>query len=74
MESEFAVRGDQEVCSLTGMKKVNTKAYHSQTDGLVENFNLTLCSMLAKYSKKLGDQWLVIYSSCCLPTEQIHIK
>ena len=29
----------REVCEVTGMEKVNTTAYHPQTDGLVENFN-----------------------------------
>ena len=42
---------------MTGMKKVNTTAYHPQTDGLVENFNRTLRSMLAKHSRKFGAQW-----------------
>ena len=36
------------VCSLLGTKKVNTSAYHPQTDGLVERFNRTLIDMLAK--------------------------
>ena len=36
------------VCSLLGTKKVNTSAYHPQTDGLVERFNRTLINMLSK--------------------------
>ena len=32
----------QDVCLLTGMRKLNTTAYHPQADGLVENFNRTL--------------------------------
>ena len=31
-----------------GVKKVNTSAYHPQSDGLVERFNRTLTDMLAK--------------------------
>lgn len=43
-----------EICKLTGMKKLNTTAYHPQTDGLVENFNRTLRAMIAKYCKTYG--------------------
>ena len=32
----------QEVCAVMRMKKINTTAYHPQTDGLVERFNHTL--------------------------------
>ena len=32
----------QEVCSLLGIKKINTSGYHPQTDGLIERFNRTL--------------------------------
>ena len=46
-----------EVYDLMGMKKVNTTAYHPQTDGLVERFNRTLTSMLAKTVKKDGSDW-----------------
>ena len=38
----------QEVCQLLGIHRVNTTAYHPQTDGLVERFNRTLIDMLAK--------------------------
>ena len=33
---------------MMGIKKINTSAYHPQTDGLVERFNRTLTDMLAK--------------------------
>ena len=36
------------VCDCLGVKKVNTSAYHPQSDGLVERFNRTLTDMLAK--------------------------
>ncbi len=36
------------VYEIMGMQKTNTTAYHPQTDGLVERFNRTLTSMLAK--------------------------
>ena len=38
----------QAVCEVMGVHKVNTTAYHPQTDGLVERFNRTLTDMLAK--------------------------
>lgn len=46
-----------EVYQLLGMRKVNTTAYHPQTDGLVERFNRTLTDMLAKKVKKSGRDW-----------------
>jgi len=36
------------VCDIMGVKKINTSGYHPQTDGLVEKFNSTLVSMIAK--------------------------
>ena len=38
----------QEICSLLGVKKINTSGYHPQTDGVVEKFNSTLTNMIAK--------------------------
>ena len=46
-----------EICLLMGIKKVNTTAYHPQTDGLVERFNRTLLDMLAKKVKPGGQDW-----------------
>ena len=40
-----------------GTKKVNTTSYHPQTDGLVERFNRTLISMLAKTVERDGRDW-----------------
>ena len=45
-----------EVCSMLGIKKLNTSAYHPQSDGLVERFNRTLTDMLAKTAKN-GADW-----------------
>ena len=47
-----------DVCRLTGMAKINTTAYHPQTDGLVENFNRTL---------RVG--YLFAASSVCVPNQ-----
>ena len=47
----------KDVCSLLGIKKLNTTAYHPQCDGLVERFNRTLKTMLRKHVTKYGNQW-----------------
>ena len=47
----------QRACKLCGIKKINTTAYHPQTDGMVERFNRSLRAMLAKYGKKYGAEW-----------------
>ena len=47
----------QNVCELMGSKKVNTTAYHPQTDGLVERFNRTLINMLSKKVERSGKDW-----------------
>ena len=46
-----------DVCKLMGIHKLNTTAYHPQTDGLVERFNRTLTDMLAKTVEKIGRNW-----------------
>ena len=47
----------QAVCEVMGVHKVNTTAYHPQTDGLVERFNRTLTNMLAKTVERSGRDW-----------------
>ena len=47
----------KEVELLLGFHKVNTTAYHPQTDGLVERYNRTLIAMLAKTVQKGGPDW-----------------
>ena len=46
-----------EVCNLLGVKKINTKAYHPQPNGLTERFSRTLTDMLAKKVDKIGKDW-----------------
>ena len=45
------------VCDVLGIKKINTSGYHPQTDGLVEKFNSTLVSMIAKCCDTKKRDW-----------------
>jgi hypothetical protein len=45
------------LCTTHGMKKVFTTSYHPQTDGLVERFNHTLCSMLSTFCHDQPREW-----------------
>jgi len=47
----------RDVCSLLGITKLNTTAYHPQCDGLTERFNCTLKTMLRKHVDVYGKQW-----------------
>ena len=47
----------KEVGQLLGFHKANMSAFHPQTDGLVERFNLTLTTMLAKTVERGGKDW-----------------
>jgi len=49
----FTSQLSKEVCDLMGIKKINTTAYHPQT----ERFNRTLTDMLAKTVEKGGRNW-----------------
>ena len=46
-----------ELCSLLGIKKINTSGYHPQIDGLVEKFNSTLQNMIAKSTDPNTMEW-----------------
>ena len=47
----------KQVCAVLGMTKLNTTAYYPQTDGLMENMNRTLRSMIAKCVNTFGVEW-----------------
>lgn len=46
-----------EVCKIYSIKKLNTTAYHPQTDGLVERMNSTLCQILSMFVSKNQKDW-----------------
>ena len=46
-----------DLCSMLGVKKLNTTAYHPQCDGAVERFNRTLKTALRKHAARFGCQW-----------------
>ena len=52
------------VCAVLGTKKVNTTAYHPQTDVLVERFNRTLIDMLAKRVAPATHEWDELLPFC----------
>ena len=61
-----------EAYRLMGRKKVNTTAYHPQTDGLEKHFNRTLLDMLSKTAKRNGKDWdsclpFVLFAYCSSP-------
>ena len=47
----------KEVCAYFKVKKINTTAYHPQTNGLTERFNGTLCRMLSAYTEENQRNW-----------------
>ena len=47
----------KDICRLLGIRKLNTTAYHPECDGMVEQFNRTLKTMLRKHTAKFGSQW-----------------
>jgi len=47
----------KEVCDYLKTKKIQTTAYHPQTNGLTERFNGTLCRMLSIYTRENQTDW-----------------
>ena len=46
-----------DLCTVLGIKKLNTTAYHPQCNGMVERMNRILKTMLRKHAGKFGLQW-----------------
>ena len=55
--TNFTSRLMKEVCRLMSCKKVQTTAYHPQTDGLVERFNRTLIQCLTAFVQENPRTW-----------------
>lgn len=53
----------KEVCRLLNTKKLNTTAYHPQTDGQVERFNNTLAESISMYVSSDQTNWDVYIPS-----------
>ena len=53
----------KDLCSMLGITKLNTTAYHPQRDRMVERFNKTLKLMLWKHAVRFGNQWDTYLSS-----------
>lgn len=58
---EFESQVFQECCRLLGVRKTRTTPLHPQSDGMVERYNATLVSQLARYcadDQQDWDEWL----------------
>ena len=58
---EFESKVFQESCRLLGVRKTRTTPLHPQSDGMVERYNATLVSQLARYcadDQQDWDEWL----------------
>ena len=54
----------REFCHLLNTRKVNTTAYHPQTDGLVKRFNNTLAEAILYFVSCNQQDWDVYTSPC----------
>ncbi|CAA9996130.1 unnamed protein product [Nesidiocoris tenuis] len=50
----------KELCQTYGIWKVQTTAYHPQSNGVVERFHRTLANIISKISKNKGIDWEVL--------------
>ena len=84
---EFLSAVVKETTIFTRTHKIQTAAYHPQTNGLCERFNGTLTNMLAAYSSENQDDWdtmlpialfgyrtAVQDSSKCVPAELLYAR
>src|SRR4051812_4494504 len=57
IEQEFINEAMLGILNWCKTRKVNTTAYHPQTNGLVERLNKTLANILSKISKDNSNEW-----------------
>jgi len=55
--TSFLANVISEICLFFETRKINTAAFHPQTDGLVERFNKTLATMLSLYLNSSQTDW-----------------
>ena len=53
-----------ETCLLMGVERLFTDPYRSQTDGLLEQWNATMCKNLAMYVNEKHDDWDLYIKPC----------
>ena len=53
-----------EVCKYFHTLKINTSAYHPETNGLTERFNGTICQLLSAYINNQQTDWDVYLPAC----------
>ena len=53
----------KEVCHFLNIRKLNTTAYHPQTDGLVERFNGTLIEYISMFCNSHQTDWDIFIPS-----------
>ena len=56
-ETKFLSKLDKEVCRLMNTKKMNTTAYHPQTNALVEHFNGTPAQAISMFVSTDQKDW-----------------
>lgn len=56
-ETNFISQLMKEICKLLGIQKLNTSAYHPQTNGLVERFNKSLIKGLRNFTNDKQNNW-----------------
>ena len=54
---DFLANVVREICTFTRTEKLQTAAYHPQTNGLCEKFNGTLTAMLAAFTNENQTNW-----------------